>query len=283
MKIIRIETGKVKVKENQISKVKSMAPKMTKVLFGRQWSDWLPIYAWLVEHPEGILVVDTGETYKTGMKGYLPSWHPYYSRAVKFDVKREDEIGLQLQKMGVNPRKDVKKVVMTHLHTDHAGGLHHFPQSEIIIERKEYKNARGVSGIMAGYLPHRWPKWLKPTLIKLEDHSFGPFGQSMPLTRDGSIHIVSTPGHVPTHISVVVKMDEIYYFLAGDTSYTQDNMLNGLPDGVGTDESRKTLQKIQQFSRQYPTVYLPSHDPESASRMDQQIIVPHYQQEVAYG
>jgi hypothetical protein len=43
---------------------------------------------------------------------------------------------------------------MTHLHTDHADGLHHFPQSEILVSRKEYKLASGFMGRLRGYLPN---------------------------------------------------------------------------------------------------------------------------------
>lgn len=278
MKIYRIEMGKVRIKHNQLRKSGDVAPKLTKVLFDKQWSDWLPIYAWVIEHPEGIMVVDTGETHKTGLKGYLPKWHPYFSRAVDFNVKIHDEIGPQLLNMGISPKKDVKKVVMTHLHSDHAGGLHYFPRSEIIIEKTEYQSALGIFGIMAGYLPHRWPVWLQPRLVKLGNQSFGSFQQSMPLTKDGNINLVATPGHVPTHMSVIVNLEGIYYFLAGDASYNEENMLKGIPDGIGTKESAATLQKIQQFSRLRPTVYLPSHDPNSAVRMDQKIIVPIYQE-----
>jgi glyoxylase-like metal-dependent hydrolase (beta-lactamase superfamily II) len=168
---------------------------------------------------------------------------------------------------------------MTHLHTDHAGGLHHFPNSEIVIDQTEYHAARGITGMLAGYLPHRWPKQLDPTLVQLDNESFGPFDRSLTLTSDGSIRIVATPGHVASHMSVIVKMDGIYYFLAGDASYTEETMLKGIPDGVGTSDSADTLDKIQEFTRQFPTVYLPSHDPEAAHRMDNQIIVPLYKNE----
>ena len=112
MNIYRIETGKVKIKKNQLSKARGMAPKLTKVLFDRHWTDWLPIYAWLIEHEEGFIAVDTGETHKTGEEGYFPKWHPYHSMAVKFDVKPEDEIGPQLKNMGIDPKKDVQKVII---------------------------------------------------------------------------------------------------------------------------------------------------------------------------
>ena len=273
MKILKIQTGKVRIKENQISKSKGYVPLIFNVLFGKNWADWAPIYAWVIVHEEGVIVVDTGETHKTSVKGYLPKWHPYYALAVDFDVKPEDEIGPQLLKLGINPEKDVKKVIMTHMHTDHAGGLHHFPNSEIIIDKNEFKSASGLKGRLAGYLPHRWPKWLKPTLIDLPNHRYFAFNRSMAVTKDGKVMIVATPGHVENHISVIAQIDGLNYFLAGDTSYTQENLLNEIPDGIGTSESVNTLKNILSFSKLKPTVYLPSHDPLVPKRMADKEVV----------
>ncbi len=273
MKIHRIETGKVRIKKNQISKQKGLIPQMLKVLFGKKWADWVPIYAWVIDHPEGIIVVDTGETSRTGQQGYLPKWHPYYTLAVTFDVKPENEIGPQLVQLGIDPSKDVKKVIMTHMHTDHAGGLHHFRNSEIIIDKNEYKAASGLTGILAGYLPHRWPKWLNPTLITLPNDPYFSFSKSMAVTADRKVMIVSTPGHVANHLSVIVEIDDLHYFIAGDTSYTEQNLLKLIPDGIGTDQSLKTLKNILSFSESNPTIYLPSHDPQNPDRMDNMKIV----------
>jgi len=277
MKIYCIKTGKVKVKQNQIRKKNGWLPGMTYVLTGKVWSDWLPIYAWVIDHPEGIFIVDTGETHRTNVRGYLPKWHPYYGTSVKFDVKPEDEIGPKLRRMGIDPGKDVQKVIMTHLHTDHAGGMHHFPNAEILIDKTEYKNALGLKGILAGYLPHRWPAWLEPEFIKMSDTYFGPFESQQQITKDGRVRIIPTPGHVPTHVSVIVEMDGIHYFLAGDTSYRQDLMLQGIPDGVGTSLSVDTLRKICKLAGEIPLVYLPSHDPESKKRLEENRIVPLYE------
>lgn len=273
MKIFKIQTGKVRIKENQISKSQGYTPQMLNVLFGKKWADWVPIFAWVIIHEEGVIVVDTGETHKTSVQGYLPKWHPYYALAVEFDVKPEDEIGPQLIKMGINPEKDVKKVVMTHMHTDHAGGLHHFPNSEIIIDKNEFKSASGLKGVLAGYLPHRWPKWLKPTLIDLPNVPYFSFTKSLPITKDRKVMIVATPGHVSNHISVIANLEGVYYFLAGDTSYTQENLLNEIPDGIGTVESIQTLKNIINFSKYNPTIYLPSHDPFVSERMEKKELV----------
>lgn len=273
MKLHRIETGKVRIKKNQISKQKGLAPQMLKVLFGKEWAEWVPIYAWVIERPEGIIVVDTGETSKTGISGYLPKWHPYYALAVQFDVKPENEIGPQLMQLGIDPVKDVTKVIMTHMHTDHAGGLHHFRNSEILIEKNEYRAASGFTGLMAGYLPHRWPKWLNPILFTVPNDPYFSFSQSMAVTTDRKVVIVSTPGHVANHLSVIVEIDGLHYFIAGDTSYTEQNLLKLIPDGIGTDQSLKTLKNILFFSESNPTIYLPSHDPRNPERMDNRKIL----------
>jgi len=64
-------------------------------------------------------------------------------------------------------------------------------------------------------------------------------------------------------------------FIAGDTSYTQDLLVQGVVDGVSPDEgvARRTNQRILALAREQPLVYLPSHDPESANRLARQTTV----------
>jgi glyoxylase-like metal-dependent hydrolase (beta-lactamase superfamily II) len=100
------------------------------MLFDEEWSEWLPIYAWAIEHDEGVIVVDTGETARVHERGYHPRWHPFYRRAARFSVHPDEELGAQLRVLGIRPR-DVRQVVLTHLHTDHAGGLIHVTGSRV--------------------------------------------------------------------------------------------------------------------------------------------------------
>jgi N-acyl homoserine lactone hydrolase len=43
----------------------------------------LPIYAFAIEHPEGVIVVDTGETARVSEPGYFPRWHPVFRLAAR--------------------------------------------------------------------------------------------------------------------------------------------------------------------------------------------------------
>ncbi len=268
MKIHAIQTGTVEIKQNQLIGKGSGGLRLVNVLFGREWVKPIPIYAWVIEHEEGVIVVDTGETARTSEAGYFPRWQPYYKMAVHFHVKPEQEIGPQLKQMGITP-KDVKKVILTHMHTDHAGGLHHFPESKIYVNMPEYRRTRGFRGKIDGYLPHRMPNWFSPQPIEFIDGAFGSFQSSWNVTAKGDVKVVPTPGHTPAHVSVIVQNEDMEYFLTGDTSYTEENLLKKIADGVSPDPNQavNTMQNILSFAKERSTVYLPSHDPNSEFRL----------------
>ena len=134
---------------------------------------WVPIYAWLISTRRTILV-DTGETSRVHERGYHPRWHPFYRRASRFRVRPDDEIGPVLRAMGV-AMTDIRHVVLTHLHTDHAGGLAHLVGRRIWVDSGELGGARGLRGRVKGYLPHRWPQWIDFEPVRFEPRPFGPF------------------------------------------------------------------------------------------------------------
>lgn len=267
MRIHVIQTGTVAIKQVQRQRRESGNP-ILNILLDKRWTEPLPIFAFVIEHPEGLIVVDTGETTRVSSPGYFPWWHLYYRFAVREWVQPEQEIGPQMRAIGFDP-EDVRWVLLTHLHTDHAGGLGHFPHAEHLLARREYENAKGMMGELRGFLPNRWPDWFDPTLIDMQPEPLGPFPGSFPVTRAGDVHFVPTPGHTPGHLSVVVTAAEVSYFLAGDASYTQDLMLAEQVDGVTNDPAtdRRTLAQIHAFARATPTVYLPAHDPDTPDRL----------------
>jgi N-acyl homoserine lactone hydrolase len=266
MKIHAIQTGSVRIKTAQVEGHGHGAQRMLAIFRDRTWTDWLPTYAWVIDHPEGVIVVDTGQGAHLLESGR--SLHPYMRWEVAFRLEREQEIGPQLRALGIGPR-DVTRVVLTHLHADHDGGLAHFPGTEILVARGELRAASGWRGRMRGYLPHRWPSWFDPMPLDLAPEPVGPFAASRRLTRAGDVMVVATPGHTADHVSVVVQDAETTYFLAGDTSYDERRMLAGAIDGVSPNDgiAHATLEAIRQFSTTRPTVYLPTHDPESAARL----------------
>jgi glyoxylase-like metal-dependent hydrolase (beta-lactamase superfamily II) len=270
MHIEPIQTGTVAVKTRQREGLGTGRRRFANMLLDREWTQPLPILAWVISHPEGVIVVDTGETARATESGYFPRWHPYFRLGLREDVDPEEEIGPQLSRLGIDPR-DVRWVVMTHLHTDHAGGLHHFPHSEILVTRRELEHASGWRGRLRGYLNGRFPEWFAPRAVEFTSAPLGPFPASVPLTAAHDVHLVPVPGHTPGQMAVVIEeAGDAVVFLAGDSSYTEPLMVRGVVDGVSPDdaEARQTLSRIRAFALRRHVVYLPSHDPGSVDRLE---------------
>jgi N-acyl homoserine lactone hydrolase len=86
---------------------------------------------------------------------------------------------------------------------------------------------------------------------------------------------VPIPGHTPGQIGVLVDQGGQTVFLAGGSSYTQDLMLRGKFDGVGSDDDaeRLTHERIRTYAAANPTVYLVAHDPETGARLAERRLV----------
>lgn len=274
MKIHAIETGRVQVTERWRTGEGTGMKRLLNALFDKNRTEWLPIYAWVIEHPEGLIVVDTGIPADANKSRYFPPYMPLMQRAAVFDMSPEKEIGLQMLALGLEPTQ-VRWVVLTHLHQDHDGGLHHFPKSEFLVSRDEWTFASGLKGRMNGYLNQRWPRDFAPTMVDFSDGSFGCFAGHSKLTNAGDVTLIPTPGHSPGHLSVVLKEGDTNIMFAGDTSYSEHHLVQMITDGVGTDiaAETETHRKILSFATHNPTVYLPSHDPDAARRLSDRFAI----------
>jgi N-acyl homoserine lactone hydrolase len=177
MKITPMETGKAQMKVAQMTAAEGRGPLGRKIDIFRdtRWVEPLPIYAYLIEHPEGQFLVDTGDTWRNSVPGYLPSWNPFFTTQVSIKVAPLEEIGPRLHALGIDPARDIAAVILTHFHHDHTGGLDHFPHTRIIAPRENWEAARGFKGMTMGCLPQRWPTWLKPSSSGWTDLRSGRF------------------------------------------------------------------------------------------------------------
>ena len=101
MRIHAIQTGRVQIKEAQIKGRGHGLWRQIQPIVSSEWAEWVPVYAWAIEHPEGVIVVDTGSG--AHLKS-LPRWHPYFQLAVRFDIEPEQEVGPQLRSLGIGER-----------------------------------------------------------------------------------------------------------------------------------------------------------------------------------
>src|SRR5436305_9623464 len=126
-------------------------PNLLRTFLTTPRSKWLtmPIPAFLVEHPEhGPVMIDTAfdPVVATDRKQSFGRMG-----AVMFTPKKVDPVSDQLRARGLEP-EDVRTVVMTHLHFDHASGMGQFPHAEFVVERREW-DAASRRGLRDGYVP----------------------------------------------------------------------------------------------------------------------------------
>lgn len=95
------------------------------------WID-IPIQAFLVDHPEGYIMFDTGcDT------DFKKNWPPFIEEQSPYYVTEEQALPNRLAQLGVRP-EDIRYVVISHLHVDHAGNLHRFRNAEVIVNESEF-------------------------------------------------------------------------------------------------------------------------------------------------
>jgi N-acyl homoserine lactone hydrolase len=106
----------------------------------------------------------------------------------------------------------VTRVVLTHLHFDHAGALSLLPTSvPLVIQRREWSAGHDEAAVRRNFLfPHDYAGSEREVLLVDGDHD---------LLGDGSIELLLTPGHTPGHQSVragdVVIGADVVHFARG--------------------------------------------------------------------
>jgi N-acyl homoserine lactone hydrolase len=266
LKVHAVQTGLISVKENFLERKGPGFLSKLNILLGSTYAGFMPIWVWVIEHPEGVIVIDTGEIEESAHKGFYRK----ESMGTKFNLKamssrrdigKKDELDVQLARLGITPDR-VSKVVMTHLHGDHTDGLKFFPGNEIIVNEAEHKKPYGN-------LPTTYPKWFSPNLVNFLKDKVDLFDVAYPLTKSEDLLLVPTPGHTHYHSSVLLRTDDEHILFAGDISYTSKQLLDYTFAGANVDylASRKTYDNVSKYAKRHSLVYLPSHDGESAKRL----------------
>jgi N-acyl homoserine lactone hydrolase len=257
MRIQALTTGTVRLKRTFLFPSRGPRRQLDLFLPG-PWSDPVPIHCWAVEHAGRLLLVDSGET--AAVKNI-----PF----ARFDVSPQQELPTALAAAGLS-LEDVSEVVLTHHHGDHVDGMVHV-RAPVRISDTELRFLAGAfPRVMRRVLRQPLPDGFAPAPFALDGGPFGAFERSRALSDDGRIVAVATPGHTPGHISVIcVDDDGRHVMLAGDATDTLEQLHALRADAVGQDPKLHiaTLKTILAHCAQHPTVFLPSHDPESLARL----------------
>jgi glyoxylase-like metal-dependent hydrolase (beta-lactamase superfamily II) len=261
MRIHPLTTGTVRLKHAFLYAKTGLRRQLDLFLPG-PWSEPVPIHCWAIEHDGRLLLVDTGETADVRNIPFA-----------RFDVGPSAELPAALEKAGL-AIADVETVVITHMHGDHMDGGAHV-RGPVLVHDRELDFARELrSRLFQRLLRQPVPKGVDFKPIALDGGPFGAFAASRPLTDDGRIVAVATPGHTPGHISVVcVDDDGNHVLLAGDATDTLEQLHARRHDAVGPKPavSVETIDTILAHGRAHPTVFLPSHDRESIARLESRV------------
>ena len=207
----------------------------------------MPVGAFLVEHPQGTVVFDTGmhselehDTSRMGATASL------------FDVELTPAWTLsgQLAEVGVAP-DDVSVVVASHLHFDHCGGLAQLPDARVLVQRAEWEVAFDDVLVELGvYNPDDFDLGHDRVLLDGEHDVFG----------DGRLRLIPTSGHTAGHQSLLIDGSTL---LVGDACYCQRALDEDAPPpfAADLDEQRAGFARLRK-QQAAGTRLVFSHDPD---------------------
>jgi len=181
---------------------------------------------YLIRHAKGLLLWDTGIPDAVAA---MPDGMVVANGAIT--QRRAKTLAAQLVEIGVKPA-DIAYVAVSHTHGDHVGNLALFPSSTILIQGTEYEWAmtQPVKPAFAATQP-----------IEKLTGDRDVFG-------DGSVMILSTPGHTPGHQSLLVVLAKSGpVLLSGDAVHLRDNWENRRVPSMNTNREQ-TLASMQRIA-----------------------------------
>jgi glyoxylase-like metal-dependent hydrolase (beta-lactamase superfamily II) len=239
-------------------------------------SDWwtVPCPVFLITHPAvGPMLVDTG-LHPSVAASARENMGPLWERFARPRVEPGRDVPAQLRERGIEPR-ELRLVVMTHLHQDHASGISEFPNSTFVVSAPEWHAATtDRRPLLRGYRPAHYDYVFDYRTVDYEGPgiaSYSTFGRTFDLFGDGSLRLAFTPGHSAGHQSVIARLRDRDFVIAGDAIYTRGQLDDAPepPRPVDRHTWRRSRQELALFARQYPqALIVPGHDPDDWATLD---------------
>jgi len=221
------------------------------LLAGEKGSLTVPVPAYLIEHPKGRAIFDSGlhvDT-QTDPNRRLGRLAPYHT----VGFKPGEEIAVRLESLGVAPSK-IDFIINSHLHFDHCGGNQQLPNATLLIQRREWEaghNAELIESVF--YDPHDYDHGHRVKMIDGEHDVFG----------DGSVVCIPTPGHTPGHQSLRVRIGADEVVLTGDACYLRRTLDNfHLPTAMyDREQMLESIRRLRAL-RDGGAMIITGHDPD---------------------
>jgi glyoxylase-like metal-dependent hydrolase (beta-lactamase superfamily II) len=211
----------------------------------------LPIPAYLIMHPAGNVLFDTGP--HADLIDPTSDRLGNLAKYMTLSFRQEDHILAQLQLIGLK-HSDIKFVVNSHLHYDHAGGNSAFDDTTFVVQRTEWDAAHQPELIARNaYIASDYDMSNASRVLCIEgEHDL--FG-------DGSIVLFPTFGHTPGHQSMRVAVGARVFVLVADVCYLKENLDRGMVSRLSFNiaQARTSLELIAALGRDGAEVLI-GHD-----------------------
>jgi len=208
---------------------------------------------WLIKHGSEWLLWDAGvpEAAHNDPRGWstLPKLIVYHLDRTLTD---------QLAEIGLKP-SDITRVAISHTHGDHIGNVALFPNSAILMQRTEYSwinSPNGPNDNVNQLMALARELLGTPKNLQLIDGDTDVYG-------DGSVTLVSTPGHTPGHQSLLVHLKNSgFIILSGDVVHSEENFEENIVPSLNTDKAASiaSMEKIRQMMATYKAKLFINHD-----------------------
>jgi N-acyl homoserine lactone hydrolase len=186
---------------------------------------------YLIRHAKGLMLWDSG--YSDALAAMPNGLDTSLSVA-----RLPRTLAAQLAEIGVAPAQ-ITHLAFSHTHSDHVGNANLFTSATLYIQEPEYQAAFGPNAAKFNFVAANYDKLRASPVMRLTgDHDV--FG-------DGSVTIISTPGHTPGHQSLLVRLPKTGpVLLSGDLVHFQDNWANRRVPAFNfsKDESLQSMEKI---------------------------------------
>jgi N-acyl homoserine lactone hydrolase len=211
----------------------------------------VPVPVFLIEHPKGTVVFDTGMhpaagTDPAGRLGHL-------SKLFDVELDSSGHVTSKLASAGVDPTRACR-VVLSHLHFDHAGGLELLPNARLVVQKTEWE--AGADAELSARCGFDAKDYRLGHDVELVDGEHDVFG-------DGRVVCLPTHGHTPGHQSLRLRLDNGRdVVLCADACYLKRNLDElALPSVVFS--RRRMTESLQRLSalRESGSTMVYGHDP----------------------
>lgn len=217
IKVYVFHTGKVRV-DKAIPLHENNPLAVTGFLRSKKNKMILPVSAYLIAHPKGNVLIDTGwdTKYATTRPKQLLGMVDKISAPI---IDAGEGIDAKLKTIGLTA-SDLSHVFISHMDFDHTSGLRLVKEAKDIRTSEEEWKACNKPSLR--YID-TWSGICDVKTFRYQKSGVGPVGESFDVFGDGTVLLVHTPGHSYGHFSVLVSGDDGYIVIGGDAAYLPDS------------------------------------------------------------